>query len=289
MARIVDFHTHMFPDKIAASTIEKLSRLARIYPFTEGNAADLFRSMEEAGVSRSVILPVATASRQVAHLNDSAARLNETYGDKGLISFGAMHPDYTEYRAELARIKSLGLKGIKVHPVYQGVDLDDPRFLRIFDRAAELSLIVVTHAGLDVGFPGMVHCSPEMALHTVNEVGPFRFVLAHMGGWRNWKDVLSLLPGTGVYLDTSFSSGQITPLQGPESEAYWNGKDMSLLDKDGMLTLIRAFGADHLLFGSDSPWGGQKETLDFVRSLPLDKEELDLILFKNAEQLLGLD
>ena len=41
------------------------------------------------------------------------------------MSFGAMHPDFEDHAAELKRIKALGLKGIKIHPVYQGVDLDD--------------------------------------------------------------------------------------------------------------------------------------------------------------------
>ena len=49
-----------------------------------------------------------------------------------------------------------------------------------------------------------------------------------------------------------------------------------------------AFGADHVLFGSDNPWSATGRELAFVRSLGLSEEETELILGKNAERLLGL-
>ncbi|MEI3141599.1 MAG: amidohydrolase family protein [Lawsonibacter sp.] len=122
-----------------------------------------------------------------------------------------MHPDAPNWKEELSRVERLGLKGVKLHPVYQGVDFDDPRFLRILDRCGELGLVVLTHAGLDVGFPGKVHASPEMILNALRQVGPVKLILAHMGGWRNWDQVEQLLPHTPVYLDTSFSLGDMNP------------------------------------------------------------------------------
>ena len=47
---IVDFHTHIFPEKIAASTIEKLENIANVRAFTDGKENSLVTSMEEAGV-----------------------------------------------------------------------------------------------------------------------------------------------------------------------------------------------------------------------------------------------
>ena len=209
---IIDMHTHSFPEKLAASTLEKLSAASHTRPFTNGTPGGLQASMREAGVDLSVVLPVATSPRQVEHVNDASARLNETAEETGLLSFGCMHPDYEGWREELARVKALGMKGIKLHPVYQGADLDDPRYLRILDRAGELGLVVVTHAGLDVGFPGVVRCSPEMVRRAVAQVGPVKLVLAHMGGWRCWDRVLELLPELPVLIDTSFSVGRMSPL-----------------------------------------------------------------------------
>ena len=132
----------------------------------------------EAGVSISVILPVATAARQVEHINDRAIRRNEEEGfaDGGilpaaeaaapaekekpgpvsrLLSFGCIHPEYEKYREELRRLAHAGVPGIKLHPYFHGCDMDDIRYLRILDAAAENGLIVVTHAGYDQGFHDM--------------------------------------------------------------------------------------------------------------------------------------
>lgn len=281
---IIDMHTHSFPEKLAASTLEKLSAASHTRPFTNGTPRGLQASMREAGVDLSVVLPVATSPRQVEHVNDASARLNETAEETGLLSFGCMHPDYEGWREELARVKALGMKGIKLHPVYQGADLDDPRYLRILDRAGELGLVVVTHAGLDVGFPGVVRCSPEMVRRAVAQVGPVKLVLAHMGGWRCWDRVLELLPELPVLIDTSFSVGRMSPL----NDGFYQEEELRLLDSRGFLKLVRAFGAGRVLFGSDSPWSGQKESLEWVRSQPLTEEERTAILGGNAQNLLSV-
>jgi hypothetical protein len=99
-----------------------------------------------------------------------------------------VHPDAPDWAEEMRRIASEGLKGVKIHPVYQGVDIDDPRYLRILTLAGELGLIVVMHAGNDIGFPGVVRCSPQMTYNALRQAGPVCLVMAHMGGWRNWDE-----------------------------------------------------------------------------------------------------
>ena len=279
---VIDIHTHTFPDKIASSTIDKLSRLSHTRPFSDGTADGLLAGMKKAGIDLSVILPVATAPRQVEHINDASARLNEAMSEKGLMSLGAMHPDYEDYRKELARIKELGLKGIKVHPIYQETDMDDIRFLRIFERAAELDLAVITHAGLDVGFPGAVHCSPRMALHAVREIGDFRLLLAHMGGWRNWDEVKELLADTCIVMDTSFSTGAMVPLP----DGYWKPEDLPMLSQEDFMGMVEVFGPERILFGTDSPWSDQSACLEFLGSLPLPPDDLSAILGGNAQRFL---
>ena len=151
---IIDFHTHTFPEKIAATTIEKLEGMSHTRAYVDGTQTGLLAAMDATGIDLSVILPVATNTRQVAKVNDVSAALN---GQEKVLSFGCMHPDLETWEQELERIAALGLKGIKIHPVYQDVDIDDVRYLRILDKCGQLGLIVVTHAGLDVGFPGKVN------------------------------------------------------------------------------------------------------------------------------------
>lgn len=280
---IVDIHTHTFPDAIAASTVEKLKNMSHTQPFTDGSNGDLAASMVRAGVDRSVVLPVATSPRQVRRINDCAAQVNRRYGQTGIFSLGGIHPDYPDWRGELDRAKQLGLKGIKIHPVYQGVDLDDIRYLRILERCGQLGLVVVAHAGLDVGFPGQVNCTPKMILHALNQVGPIRLLLAHMGGWRQWDQVEELLTDTGVCLDTSYCLGRVSALEG-----YYAPDELELMEEGQFMRMVRSFGAHRILFGTDSPWGGQAEKLALLRALPLTSEELAAIQGENARRLLDL-
>lgn len=281
---IIDFHTHTFPDKIAAAAIEKLSGLSHTKPFSDGTAGGLAASAKNAGIDLSVVLPVATSTKQVPSINDYAAKTNETTETTGLLSLGCIHPDYPQWKEELSRIASLGLKGIKLHPVYQDVDFDDPRYLRILERAGELGLIVVTHAGFDIGYPGVERCTPEMVLNALKQVGEVKLVLAHMGGWRQWDKVEELLVGQSVWLDTAFSLGEMPALE----DGYYSPEELPMLGEPDFLRLIRKFGSDRVLFGTDSPWSDQKESLDLICALPLEDSEKDAILGGNACKLLQL-
>ena len=279
---IIDMHTHIFPEKISAYVLEKLSRTSRTPAFTDGTIDGLKSSMDAAQINFSVILPVATNTSQVEKINSSSAALNEKLFGEGIISFGCIHPDFMNYREEMRRVKNYGLKGIKIHPVYQDTNLDDVKFLRIIDCAAENDLIVVTHAGLDIGFPGVVRCSPEMAKKVVNEVGEFKFILAHMGGWKNWSEVLEILADTGIFIDTSFSTGKIVP----RSDFHWSAEDLNLLTPAQFMEFVKTFGAERILFGTDSPWTSARTSIEFIENLPLSDADKNKILGGNARELL---
>lgn len=274
---IIDFHTHTFPDAIAGKAIHKLMHASHSAAFTDGTSSGLCKSMKNAGIDKSVVLPVATNPDKVGHINDVSAEAN---GQNGLIFFGAMHPDCPEWKSELSRCAALGFKGIKIHPVYQHVDFDDVRFLRILDRAYEVGLCVVTHSGDDIGFPGEHRISPEHIIRAVRQTDKGTLILAHMGGWRCW-DRLEPLIELNVKVDTSFSLGNITPI-----DDHYTSEDLRMLDDDTFVSVVRMFGADRVLFGTDSPWADQKKTLDAFLSLPLTAEEKEKILHLNAERIL---
>lgn len=281
---IIDFHTHIFPDKIAASAVQKLSHTSHTVPFSDGTVVGLISSMQNSDVDHSVILPVATSPKQVPGINDSAACINETLGNKGIISFGGIHPDYENWKEELKRIADLGLKGIKIHPVYQRVNQDDIRYLRIMDYAGELGLIVLTHGGIDIGFPEMDCCSPHRILSAVKQIGPVKLVAAHMGGWKEWNEAEELLAETDVLLDTSFSTGVLSPLD----DDFYSPEYLKMLSTEQFIRLAHTFGTDRILFGTDSPWSSQSDSIAWIRELPLDQTEKEAILGGNARRLLGL-
>lgn len=281
---IIDFHTHTFPKKIAVPTLEKLQRMARSKPYTDATEDELRRSMDAAGIDVSILLPVMTNSRQVQKLNERAAQLNESWEQTGLLSFGGMHPECTEYREQLSHAAQMGLKGIKLHPAYQGMDFDDIRYLRIIDRACELGLIIMTHAGIDIGIPNHDYCSPKHVKHVMQEIAPDKLILAHMGGWQNWDEVEQELAGMPLYFDTAFSTGVIRPAAGTTRAP----EESRQMDEQRFAKLVRAHGCDRVLFATDCPWSAQDEVLNFVKNCGFSEQEEKAILGENARRLLNI-
>lgn len=268
---IIDFHTHAFPDKIAERTVTALGKVANMTPLTDGTVEGLRRTLLDSGVDLGVILPVVTRADQFDSINRFAASINAD----GVISFGGIHPDDADTEAHIAHIKSLGLRGIKLHPDYQGVYIDDERYVRIAKTALSAGLIIVTHAGVDVGFPGHpVRCTPERASRFLDAVADgdtaaeLPIVFAHGGGYAMHADVMKHLAGRKVYIDIS-----MMPVVSSVEEVS---------------ALIRAHGAHRILFASDCPWGDPAEGVRFVDLLPITETERELILYKNAERLLRL-
>ena len=279
--RVIDFHTHAFPDKIAGKTVEMLSEKGGIPAHSDGTLGGLQRVLREAGVCLGVVLPVITKAEQFESVTRFAVQINErrkeTTGRDGeeaetsgakLVSFGGIHPDSPDYRKELRQLSDLGFAGVKLHPDYQGVYFDDIRYMRIMDYASELGLIIVTHAGIDIGIPEPVRCTPKRAKRVLREVKPEKLVLAHCGGFGLWEEVIDTLAGEPVYMDTAYSMGHIS--------------------EELFVKLCRAHGADKMLFATDCPWGNPKKDLETFLSMPLTKEEQDMILHRNAEELLGM-
>lgn len=276
---VIDFHTHTFPDRIAAATVRQMSEKARLTAFAPGDEAGLLASMRTAGIHKSVVLPVVTNPGKAESINRFSAERN---GENGIFHLGGMHPDTPRMKEEMAKLPALGLKGIKIHPVYQQTDIDDARFLRLLEAAGEQGLFVVMHAGLDVGFPGQTQASAEKIVNALRQVGPVRLVLAHMGGWKQWTRGEGLAAFPHVMIDTAFSLGSIRPTV-PD---FYAESELPLLNETGFLRLIRLFGASRVLFGTDSPWTDQKTALADLCALPLAEEEKEAILHRNAEKLL---
>ena len=194
--------------------------------------------------------------------------MNERYADKTprIISFAGVHPDTPDMPAVIKDIASRGFKGIKLHPDYQDACFDDIRYERIVAEAEKYNLVTVVHAGIDIGLPEPVHCTPQMARNVIDDVHPNHLVLAHMGGWKLWDDVERLLVGQNVFFDTAFTDTYISQEQ--------------------FVRIIKNHGAGKILYATDSPWSGQKETIELIRNLPLTEDEKEMILGGNAERLL---
>lgn len=278
---IIDFHTHTFPERIAARAIAGIQANCHSAAFTDGTDVALRRSMTEAGIDKAVVLPVATNPAKLASMNGTVLEKPE---EDGLIRFGAMHPAAEDWKQQLEALAKAGVLGIKLHPVYQGVEITDGRYLRILELCGQLGLIAVMHAGDEIAYPGQVQCSPEMIGRALAQVGPVKLVLAHMGGWKNWDRVAESIGPTNAYVDTSLSLGKIQPIEVDAAQ-----EERMLLQEEGFCSLVRQLGSHRVLFGTDSPWGEQRREREAIEALNLTEKEKKQIFFENAAGLLGLN
>jgi len=263
---VIDFHTHIFPEKIAARSIAALEEKSGIQAATDGTLDGLLSSMEKNSVDLSVILPVVTKPSQFDSVNAFAADVNERYKGR-LISFGGIHPDCEDYKAKLDTIKALELPGVKIHPDYQGVMIDDVRYMNIIEYANELGLIIMTHAGVDIGLPDPVHCPPDKMRRVLDTIRPEKMVLAHYGGWKQWEQVYECLAGENVYFDTAFT--------------------FDYIDREAFMKIYEKHDSGRILFATDSPWSDAARDIEVLKAMPIAAEEMEGILWRNAGRLLN--
>lgn len=281
---IIDFHTHTFPDTTAAKVIDKLGRMSGVEPSTDATVSGLGASMKNAGVDFSVNLPVMTSPKQVAPVNSKLIANMEKMHKTGILTFGGLHPDYEHPKDELKRLKNAGIKGIKLHPAYQGVELADLRNKRIIAAASELDFIVLIHAGIDVGIYDKNYATVSQILEIIKDVQPTKFVVAHMGSWACWDQVESDLCGAPLWMDTAFSIGPVTPHHAAAPGPY----SRITLSDEQFLRIARKHGTHRILFATDCPWQDQTRYVKRFHELPLSERERNLIFYQNAKGLLKL-
>lgn len=261
---IIDIHTHVFPDALASRAVTVLAERSHVSPYTDGTCAGLLESMRRAGISKSCIAPIATKPDQARSINRWAKEISERH--EQIISFGALHPEQGDWREEIDFLVSNGFRGIKLHPDYQEFFVDDPAIIPMLRALRDAGLIVLVHAGVDIGLPPPVHCTPDRLARLLDSVTGLTVIAAHMGGYQCWDDVERHLVGRNLYLDTSFS--------------------LADLGSERMAEIIRAHGIDKTLFGTDSPWTDQSAEAHGIRSLPFTDDEIAAILGGNARRLL---
>ncbi len=260
---IIDFHTHCFTDSLAPKAIDRLEKGCGIKAVHDGTAGGLKEYMQLCGVNISVVLPVATKPSQVNTINEWAKKEK----DKTHVFFGAVHPDDEDFFGTVERLKNDGFKGVKLHPDYQRFFADEKRMIPLYKALRDAGLIVVFHAGMDIGLPCPICCTPLMIKNILDSVKGLTLVAAHMGSHALWRDAEQLLCGLPVFFDTSYS--------------YYS------LGKEGMERMIKKHGAEKVLFGTDSPWTDAGLEIERIASLDLPQSDIDKILYQNALSLLA--
>ncbi len=262
--KIIDFHNHIYPDKIARKATDAVGAF---YDFQvmerTGTVEELISSHKQVGIDICVVHAVATNPHQVQAVNDFVAKT--ALENKGSIyAFGSLHQDYEDKIGEINRCISMGLKGIKLHPDTQMFNVDDERLLEAYDYM-QGRLPLMLHAG-DYRYD---YSHPRRIKRICRMFPRLQVIGAHFGGWSVYdQGVKYLLSEENCMVDTSSTSGFTTPEKFAE--------------------LIHTFGEDRLIFGTDFPmWDTGSELERFMR-VKLSDTQREKILYGNAAKLLKI-
>ena len=262
---VFDTHVHIFPAGMASRTVDSLAEKGGVCPSYDGTRTGLLDSMRRSGVCAALNCPIATRPAQVDSINRWAAEANRW----PVLSLGTVHPDSEGVPDVLRSIRQAGLPGIKLHPEYQHFQLDDARLQPVWEGCAQLGLIVLLHAGADVGFEPPYKVRPADIAALVQRYQDLTLIAAHLGGWEMWDEVEAALCGASVYLDTAFTLGT--------------------LEDERFVRIARKHGVARVLFGTDGPWQDQSAMLRVFDRIPLGDDEKRAVLWDNAARLFKLD
>ena len=261
--RIIDFHTHIYPNAIAKKAAESISS----FYVLEGGGMDgtvemLLDRGQKAGIDHFVVLPVGLKPGHVRHINEFI--IGQLAEHPQFTGFGTVHAGMDNLVEEVEFIHSSGLRGIKMHPDTQLFNIDDPRLFPAYERMRELGLPVMFHTG-DTRYD---YSHPRRLRHVLTLFPGLTAIGAHFGGYSVYEAALDALRDTDCLLDVSSS--------------------LMFLDPDTAVDYIRKYGAERLVYGSDYPlWDPVVEVERFL-SLKLTDAEFEQIAHKTAEDLLGI-
>ena len=266
---VIDMHTHVYPDKIAGRVIELVRRSLDVDEAPSFSSpmtiAGLLEAMDRCGVDSSVTFCIAERPEVVRNANDY---LIEECDGKRLIPFGTIHPGMQEYEKEIDRLRINGVKGVKWSSIFQSFRLDEDRMMRIYEAMGD-DMIAYFHMGRASGkHANHMNSTPAMLARVLDTYPKMKVVAAHFGGLGMLDEARNYLFGRDLYLDT-----------------VWTLED---LDANLVAEVIKEHGASRILFGSDYPFGDACKDIDFIRKLPLGDDDKELVLWRNAKELLGI-
>lgn len=267
--KIFDIHTHTYPEAIAEKAVTNLGRFYDFVPEGLGTYADLSAQAPAYNVRGFLLFSVATNARQVQKVNDSIAALAQKSREEGFLTvgFAGMHQDFPDFREEIDRIEALGLKGVKIHPDIQEIDIDDARLFPLYE-ILEGRMPVYFHIGDDR--PQYRFSEPKKLRRVLDRFPRLEVVAAHLGGYRATAEAIEYLSGhPNVWYDTSSSLWHLSPEEATH--------------------IIEALGHDRVLFGTDYPVKNIATEFALFSRLHMTEKQREDILWNNAVRFLHLE
>jgi hypothetical protein len=278
---IVDCHTHVGEPEHLSRQFVADARMASGNPKQElaVNLDDHWEAMK--AVDKAVVLGFRAHHVGYVIPNEYVASYVRKHPEK-LIGFCSIDPHDPDAIEQLDYcVKTLGLRGLKLGPIYQNMHPHDERFQAVFARAAKLDVPILIHQGTTFCTNVSLENADPVSLQSVALKHPnLKMVIAHMG--HPWINETLVLIRKHPSLYTDISALYYRPWQ------FYNA-----------LVLAQEYGVTHkLLFGSDYPVttpSSTREALEKVNqftegtSLPrVDMKMIDDLVHRDTTALLGL-
>ena len=258
---LFDSHVHLWHGEESLQTYEK--QLGATHLEVTGIGAMWFGGPNQA---------LAGKPAEIRAGNDGIIALAAKHAE--IMPIATVHPyDGETAVAELERVAAKGIKALKIHPHTQQFDPDDPRVLKLVQRAGELGIVaLMDNASI---LPGDCEKLFNLALKAPET----RFIFAHLGAmnFRFWNILKAARTAEGLFGDNIYfdiSAIVVLIADSPiEDEFVWT---------------MRNVGIDHLLLGSDFPQFSLAQTASALSKLPLDESDQEKIRYGNARLLFRL-
>jgi uncharacterized protein len=278
---LIDFHTHIFPPDICKQREQYCRRdpwFAELYSNPRASMAtadDLILEMEQSGVDSSVTFSFGWSDPGlIEECNSYVIDAVQRYRGR-LYGMAVIQPN-AGVRAvnELERCASAGLIGMgELMPHGQGYRLSDIDLLSpLMEVVKHYQLLVLSHCSEPVGhrYPGKGDVSVQDIVAFLTAFPDVRFIAAHWGGGLPFY---ALMP----------------EIQRLTAHVWYDTAATIYLYRDTIFpTVAQMVGADRILFASDYGLLRQKRVINHIKQTTLSEEQQQLVLGKNAEQLLSL-
>ena len=261
---IIDSHCHIYPPKIAERAILGTDNFYGVHSSEHGMGRELIEKREEYGIDLFVVQSVATTAKQVKSINEFiAGEVEESNG--GFVGLGTLYPDSPDIVSDYYHLKELGLHGVKLHPDIQNFKIDDYRCLKIYELCEQDDMPILMHTG-DSRYD---NSNPNRLAPILKIYDGLRIVGAHMGGYSMWDEASRALADfENLYVDCSSTFPFIGAERGYE--------------------MMKRYGEDRVLFGTDYPMWQPKSELDTVFSMSMTDEQRKKLLSENAKKVFSI-
>ncbi|MCK9150538.1 amidohydrolase family protein [Methanobacterium alcaliphilum] len=274
---IIDSHVHLHPtEEVGKMVVEMIKEQYGVGYYSYGTPDDYLKDMQRSGIDKAVMVSFAP-DNQLKNNNFWTVAITRPGKNRPakypmFIPFISVSPTMKGRTPieELEHKYKWGMKGLKIHPVAQGFDVGDERMWPVYEWLVKHNLPITAHSGINIDNKSSFG-EPKRWMPVLEEFESLKLILAHLGNGF-WDQTLEIADKfSNVRFDTAIAISHInTP---------------TTLDDEDAVDLIKAIGAEKILFGSDYPWINPSGDIKRIKALEISENDKELILGKNAAKL----